>query len=1267
MSRKNPNVMQLTSVSGILLGLSISLLLMVPEAPAESTISIRVGNIDYDKVQLEFEGGGGKDPSLSIPIPDSGPVIDASLFISTIEGKEGPSTVSIDIGMDGHREWSFGGGFEGSLGNQDTFFSGSRINREMMSGSSVTVSMVIPEDAEILNSTLGIYTPPSPGLTDITRLRDILPKNVGIESMDSGDIDGDGIDELVYHHIPDSAIYAIQFDGKGNHTTTTILEGISGDPIIRFMDGNESIESGIIVQYHKGSDPGDRISILTGSETKNLEERVIAENVSRSSPGYYVVNDDGSGNDRIHVIYGNGNGLSEFSLGSSGAIIEQVILDSTEGFSGIGVSDLGQQGGKFNILFPEDEKKNITLLAPNIANDDGEGIQIFDLGESLSILGHGTSIDLDGDGKEEFYFPSAPYGDLAVIGLRSEGPYLEWIGLNGTYHSPRSLSRAYYGDGGPYIGPEGFLYSASGSGFHQIMFDNENGYLSIKAEDIPGNSLVGDPDGSGSCNIYSISNLDGMAVAGMEWKSLDRLSLSSSQGRMDCDLDSRHIRVDISDILDGEMEGRIIESDFGNNLKLLDLDIQSDPGWISLSELRIEYEVSFDVSRSDYFMDAVERARTDFDSSVIPFMVEAGSAGSLEVGPVTVTYDSPPIFLDSLPRNLTIKEGSTGQTLFDVRDHVTDDLLEIKELTLEIVPVSDIPGGILFLDDNHLLVSHASKYPDLNGEIEFRIAVSDMNSRIESGIIGLNILPVQDPPLLVNGLGTIHLTEGETKEILLEGQGGVFTDPDGDPLTFETGILYTDPIDLMDTLSLSVQDSILSITPSINGIGGTARIEVKALDPNTPSNKGTRSVGELKIANVNANPVIMKNPGLVTLTEDQSSPRRIPLQDWIFDPDSDLSGLDMVVVSSDRRLNAYISNYGSNRYLFLQPTEDMTGDATVYLDIITSRGIITDKLRVRIEPVNDLPSIAMRDVDYIEGQGWMVTGIVEDPDDTGGKIEYRIGDGSWRDGWGFGSWSILVDESSVPGSGQYVFIRAHDGKGYSEVEFTKINWPYKPPTIEGDGDMDPGDDDDDTNNPIPSDTLTPDDPGNSSPPWLLLGGIGGVAAGAILFLFWSEVGTVTLITAGMNLYSKLSKKDILNHEIRGLIRGYIIANPGDHYSSIKRNLDLNNGTLAYHLRVLEQNGFVKSMFDGIYKRYYPANINISKLKKNVSKQEEIFNIILEHPGVTMEQIGRLIGVSRQVVNYHVKNLIRAGVVDYKRDNKSARFYPLEGNVVGEQT
>jgi predicted transcriptional regulator len=54
------------------------------------------------------------------------------------------------------------------------------------------------------------------------------------------------------------------------------------------------------------------------------------------------------------------------------------------------------------------------------------------------------------------------------------------------------------------------------------------------------------------------------------------------------------------------------------------------------------------------------------------------------------------------------------------------------------------------------------------------------------------------------------------------------------------------------------------------------------------------------------------------------------------------------------------------------------------------------------------------------------------------------------------------------------------------------------------------------------------------------------------------------------LYVKLSKKDVLDHFIRGQIYGYLVVHPGDNYTTIKQNLDLTNGTLTYHLDVLER-------------------------------------------------------------------------------------------------
>ena len=95
--------------------------------------------------------------------------------------------------------------------------------------------------------------------------------------------------------------------------------------------------------------------------------------------------------------------------------------------------------------------------------------------------------------------------------------------------------------------------------------------------------------------------------------------------------------------------------------------------------------------------------------------------------------------------------------------------------------------------------------------------------------------------------------------------------------------------------------------------------------------------------------------------------------------------------------------------------------------------------------------------------------------------------------------------------------------------------------------------------------------------------LGGIAVG------WNEVVMFALITQLLPLYSKIRREEVLDQYTRGKIHGYIIANPGEHYNSLKAQLRLKNGTLAYHLRVLEREGYVKSVRDGPFKRFYPQS------------------------------------------------------------------------------
>ena len=66
----------------------------------------------------------------------------------------------------------------------------------------------------------------------------------------------------------------------------------------------------------------------------------------------------------------------------------------------------------------------------------------------------------------------------------------------------------------------------------------------------------------------------------------------------------------------------------------------------------------------------------------------------------------------------------------------------------------------------------------------------------------------------------------------------------------------------------------------------------------------------------------------------------------------------------------------------------------------------------------------------------------------------------------------------------------------------------------------------------------------------------------------------------------------MDHHTRGQILGYIQSEPGTHYNELKKNLELNNGTLSYHLRVLEREGHIKSLNRGIYKFLFPGNFRL---------------------------------------------------------------------------
>ena len=167
------------------------------------------------------------------------------------------------------------------------------------------------------------------------------------------------------------------------------------------------------------------------------------------------------------------------------------------------------------------------------------------------------------------------------------------------------------------------------------------------------------------------------------------------------------------------------------------------------------------------------------------------------------------------------------------------------------------------------------------------------------------------------------------------------------------------------------------------------------------------------------------------------------------------------------------------------------------------------------------------------------------------------------------------------------------------------------------------------------------------------------AAGACLS--FTEFGKYRFLTLlFVPLYVRLKRDEVLDNYVRGQIHGYIIANPGDHYNSIRDALELSNGILAHHLKTLEREGLVQSIRDGMYRRFFPANAKLPPEDEgHFNIQSRILGVIRNNPGISQKEISLKVGVSSPTVNYHVSVLATARMIRVEKAGRLTHCYVVE--------
>ena len=154
----------------------------------------------------------------------------------------------------------------------------------------------------------------------------------------------------------------------------------------------------------------------------------------------------------------------------------------------------------------------------------------------------------------------------------------------------------------------------------------------------------------------------------------------------------------------------------------------------------------------------------------------------------------------------------------------------------------------------------------------------------------------------------------------------------------------------------------------------------------------------------------------------------------------------------------------------------------------------------------------------------------------------------------------------------------------------------------------------------------------------------------------TEVGKYKfLLLFFLPLYTRIKRNKLLDNESRGMIRGYIIANPGDHYSSIKRVLRFKNGKLMYHLEILERNGLIRSEALGTTRRFYPVGFRSPNA-------EHVLEVIKDAPGLSQKEIIVKTKIKQQTVSRILMQMIENGNVRADKMGRKKHYYFIETKI-----
>ena len=179
----------------------------------------------------------------------------------------------------------------------------------------------------------------------------------------------------------------------------------------------------------------------------------------------------------------------------------------------------------------------------------------------------------------------------------------------------------------------------------------------------------------------------------------------------------------------------------------------------------------------------------------------------------------------------------------------------------------------------------------------------------------------------------------------------------------------------------------------------------------------------------------------------------------------------------------------------------------------------------------------------------------------------------------------------------------------------------------------------------------------------------GLGAAVLAAFAWAAVNGKALLGSlgAIAGYARVHGGEVLEHPGRAEVYERVKAFPGVNFVQLSQQVEFGASTLNYHIRVLEKNGYITSVRDGRYLRFfdrtsgsYSGNrkMAVSALRNETSAA--MAKHIRDNPGVAQCDLATKFSVTPSTVTWHINRLRGQGLVQKAREGAHTRYYLGEG-------